>query len=103
MRAVATLIILSTAPQLTAQNGYVTLNESDEGMVGYLKYFHAVTDRQQGIEVWKTKKRQRPPEGSDESNLCIGHQEGHIQDFAKLQAISREFHILWRCRSGNRR
>lgn len=60
MRAVATLIILSTALQLTAQNGYVILNESDEVIVGYLKYFHAVADGQQGIEVWKTKKDKDP-------------------------------------------
>ena len=56
MRAVATLIILSMALQLTAQNGYVVLNESDEVIVEYLKYFHAVGNGQPGIEVWKTKK-----------------------------------------------
>jgi hypothetical protein len=60
MRAVATLIILSTALQLTAQNGYVILNERDEVIAGYLKYFHAVSDGQQGIEVWKTKKDKAP-------------------------------------------
>jgi hypothetical protein len=60
MKAVITFAILTVSLRLVAQNGYVILNERDAPIIGYLKYFHAISDGQQGIEVWKTKKDKDP-------------------------------------------
>ena len=60
MKALITLMILTFSLRLAAQNGYVILSERDAAIVGYLKYFHAISDGQQGIEVWKTKKDKDP-------------------------------------------
>jgi hypothetical protein len=60
MKTLVTLMILSISFKVIAQNGYVILNESDAVIVGYLKYFHAIRDGEQGIEVWETKKDRVP-------------------------------------------
>jgi hypothetical protein len=60
MKAVTTLMILAVSLRLVAQNGYVIRKERDTTIIGYLKYFHAISDGQQGIEVWKTKKDRDP-------------------------------------------
>ena len=53
-----TILIVSTF-RLFGQNGYIKL-DNDSTLVGYLRYYVAIKDGHQGIELWRTKKDREP-------------------------------------------
>lgn len=60
MRKILGVALLFVALQAAGQNGYVILNESDSIITGYLKSFRAVSNGEDGIEVWRNKRDKSP-------------------------------------------
>lgn len=59
MRILFLTILTLFTIRLFGQNGYIKLN-NDSTLVGYLRYYVAIKDGHQGIELWRTKKDKDP-------------------------------------------
>jgi hypothetical protein len=59
MRILLLTILTFSSFKLSGQNGYIKL-DSDSTLVGYLRYYVAIKDGHQGIELWRTKKDKNP-------------------------------------------
>jgi hypothetical protein len=59
MRVLFLTILTVSTFSLFGQNGYIKL-DNDSTLVGYLRYYVAIKDGHQGIELWRTKKDKEP-------------------------------------------